>query len=260
MEKMTIQEVENLLFHNEKTINRKTIKLLENDDRKGIQNLITRWKKQQEKAEVLKQKYETLQIYERNLRMQGIHLISGVDEVGRGPLAGPVVAAAVILPEKPDLTGIDDSKKLTESKREFFYGEIVKQAISIGIGIVSSNKIDEINIYQATILAMKKAIVDLQCTPEHLLIDAISLPLDIQQTNIIKGDAKSISIAAASIIAKVTRDRLMKKLDKKYPQYGFATNMGYGTSEHLTALKAYGPIDEHRVSFQPIQSMNKSIG
>lgn len=262
MNELTTQQIEHLLFQDKKKVSKKTIKLLEIDNRKSVQTILTRWKKQQEKLEALDRKYDTLQAYERELRAQGIHLIAGIDEVGRGPLAGPVVAAAVILPETVNLLGIDDSKKLNEDKREFFFEKIINQAISIGIGMVSSKEIDEINIYQATIHAMQKAINNLDCLPEHLLIDAMKLPIDISQTNIIKGDAKSISIAAASIIAKVTRDRLMKQLDKKHPQYGFATNMGYGTSEHLKALQKFGPIEDHRFSFQPIKDyrFEKSLG
>jgi ribonuclease HII len=262
MKKLTIQEVETLLFLSETKISSKTLKLIEADNRKGVQAAITRWKKQQEKLAALNEKYEMLQCYERNLRKQGTHLIAGVDEVGRGPLAGPVIAAAVILPNDVKLVGIDDSKKLNEAKREFYYNEILAQAISVGIGCVSAKEIDEINIYQASIKAMQNAIMQLDCRPEHLLVDALTLPMDINQTNIIKGDAKSVSIAAASIIAKVTRDRIMKELDDKYPQYGFVTNMGYGTSEHMEALQSYGPIEEHRFSFQPVQAsiFEKSLG
>lgn len=262
MDKLTIQDVEDLLFNSDKTINNKILKQLEQDERKGVQLALSKWKKQRKKDAERKKKYDALQVYELDLRKQGIHLIAGLDEVGRGPLAGPVVAAAVILPENVNLIGIDDSKKLSEVKREYFYNEILNQAIAVGVGMVSSKEIDEVNIYQATILAMKLAVDELNCKPEHLLIDALTLPLNINQTKIIKGDAKSISIAAASIIAKVTRDRLMRELDKKYPQYGFATNMGYGTSEHLAALQKHGPIEEHRFSFQPVQTsiFDKALG
>ena len=191
--------------------------------------------------------------YERNLRKEGIKLIAGVDEVGRGPLVGPVVAACVILPEKFNLDGLTDSKKLSEKKRDFFFEEIKKQAISIGIGIKDENVIDEVNIYEATKLAMKEAIDNCDVKPEHILIDAMPLELDIPTTSIIKGDLKSITISAASVIAKVTRDRMMYELDKKFPMYEFKKNKGYPTKAHMDAIKKYGIIKEHRKTFGPVR-------
>lgn len=193
--------------------------------------------------------------YERELRENNIKLIAGVDEVGRGPLVGPVVAACVVLPEKFFLDGLTDSKKLSEKKREFFFDEIKKQAIGIGIGIISEKIIDEINIYEATKLAMKDAINDCinNCKIEHVLIDAMPLDLDIPTTSIIKGDLKSITISAASVIAKVTRDRMLDDLDKKYPMYEFKNNKGYPTKKHIEAIEKYGIIAEHRKSYGPVK-------
>ena len=187
--------------------------------------------------------------YERELREQGLSYIAGVDEVGRGPLAGPVVAACVILPEDFFIPQINDSKKLSGKQRDELYDKIMEQAIDVGIGVVSSEEIDRMNILQATIKAMLKAVDSLKITPEFLLIDALEIPALIPQMKIIKGDAKSVSIACASIVAKVYRDRLMEQYSKEYPQYHFAKNAGYGTKEHLEALKKYGPCPLHRKSF-----------
>ena len=190
--------------------------------------------------------------YERELINKGINLIAGVDEVGRGPLVGPVVTAAVILPVNYKLEGLTDSKKLTPKKRDKFYDIIMHDAISVSIGMKDAIVIDEVNIYEATKLAMKEAIDGLNIKPEHVLIDAMPLDISIPHTSIIKGDAKSLSIAAASVIAKVTRDRMMDELDKIYPMYGFKDNAGYGTKKHIEAIKEYGIIDEHRKTFKPV--------
>ncbi|HEY8364198.1 MAG TPA: ribonuclease HII [Haloplasmataceae bacterium] len=200
-------------------------------------------------------KFINMTTYENELRGLNIRLIGGIDEAGRGPLAGPVVASCVILPNDFYLPGLDDSKKLSVKKRELFFTEIQSKAIGIGIGIVDVNEIDEYNIYQATKIAMTNAISNLIVKPEHLLIDAMTLDIDIPQTSIIKGDQKSISIAAASIIAKVTRDHYMDELDKIYPEYHFKNNKGYGTKEHLEAIKKYGITNVHRKTFEPIKSM-----
>lgn len=176
--------------------------------------------------------------------------IAGIDEAGRGPLAGPVAAAAVILDPSQEILYINDSKKLSEARREMLYDEIMQKALSVGIGLVSAARIDEINILQATYEAMRKAVAQLSPVPGVLLVDAVTIPgVDIRQVPIIKGDAKSISIGAASIIAKVTRDRILKEMDRTYPQYGFAQHKGYGTAQHIAALKAYGPCPAHRKSF-----------
>lgn len=189
--------------------------------------------------------------FETELYNNGINFIAGIDEVGRGPLVGPVVTAAVILPKDFYDERINDSKKLTEKKRELLYDVIMENAISVGVGISSENVIDEINILNATKRAMLEAVNNLSVKPEHLLIDAVKLDTDIPQTSIIKGDAKSESIAAASIIAKVTRDRMMIELDKIHPEYDFKHNKGYGTKKHIEAIRKYGIIKEHRKTFAP---------
>lgn len=192
--------------------------------------------------------------YENNLYKEGVTLIAGVDEVGRGPLIGPVVACACILPVNFYHKDIKDSKKLSEKKREEMYKIIKENAISIGLGIVSEKVIDEVNIYEATKIAMKEAIKNLNITPEHVLIDAMKLELNIPSTSIIKGDAKSESIAAASIIAKVTRDHMLDEMDKEYPMYDLKNNKGYDTKKHLEALQTYGPCKYHRVSYSPVRN------
>lgn len=189
--------------------------------------------------------------FETELYNNGINFIAGIDEVGRGPLVGPVVTAAVILPKDFYDERINDSKKLTEKKRKLLYDVIMENAISVGIGISSEDVIDEINILNATKRAMLEAVNNLSVKPEHLLIDAVKLNTDIPQTSIIKGDAKSESIAAASIIAKVTRDRMMVELDKIHPEYDFKHNKGYGTKKHIEAIRKYGIIKEHRKTFAP---------
>lgn len=200
---------------------------------------------------------DDLLVFERELYDKGIKFIAGVDEVGRGPLFGPVVAAAVILKKDYNLKGLTDSKKLTEKKRNEFYEIIKKDAVAIGIGIIDEKKIDEVNIYEATKLAMKEAINNLKVKPEHILIDAMPLELDIPTTSIIKGDSKSESIAAASVIAKVTRDSMMYEIDKKYPLYGFGSHKGYPTKKHIEALKEYGVIKGYRRTFTPVKDLIK---
>lgn len=195
--------------------------------------------------------------YEEELNGKGINLIAGVDEVGRGPLIGSVVAAAVILPSGFYMSEINDSKKLSEKKREELYPIIMEKAISVGIGVVDSETIDRVNILNATKMAMKMAINNLSVKPEHVLIDAVKLDIDIPYTAIIKGDAKSESIAAASIVAKVYRDNMMKELDKEYPMYDFKSNKGYGTKKHIEAIKKYGVLKEHRKTFKPVSDYVK---
>ena len=189
--------------------------------------------------------------FENELYESGIKYIDGIDEVGRGPLVGPVVTAAVILPKDFYDERINDSKKLTEKKRELLYDVIMENAVSVGIGISSEDVIDDINILEATKKAMIEAVNNLSVKPQHLLIDAVKLNVDIPQTSIIKGDAKSESIAAASIIAKVTRDRMMIELDKEHPEYDFKHNKGYGTKKHIEAIEKYGILKEHRKTFAP---------
>ena len=196
---------------------------------------------------------EDLYKYERDLISKGIKLIGGIDEVGRGPLVGPVVACCCVLPLDYQLEGLTDSKKLSEVKREKFYDILIQDAITYGIGVIDEKIIDEVNIYEATKLAMLEAIKNCHLKPEYLLIDAMKLETDIPFTSIIKGDAKSLSIAAASVIAKVTRDRMLLELDKKYPMYDFKNNKGYPTKKHLEAIQKYGIIKEHRKTYGPVK-------
>ena len=191
--------------------------------------------------------------YEKELIKNGIKLIAGVDEVGRGPLVGPVVTAAVILPVNYKLEGLTDSKKLTPKKRDKFYDIIMHDALAVSIGMEDAKVIDEVNIYEATKLAMIEAIDGLNIKPEHILIDAMPLDISIPHTSIIKGDAKSLSIAAASVIAKVTRDRMMDELDIKYPMYNYKKNKGYPTKEHIEAINKYGIIDGYRKTYGPVK-------
>lgn len=190
--------------------------------------------------------------YEKELYNKGYSLIAGVDEVGRGPLVGPVVAAAVILPKNYKLEGLTDSKKLSEAKRNYFDEIIKRDAISYGIGVVDNDIIDEVNIYEATKLAMKQAISNLKVKPDYVLTDAMKLDIDTPLTPLIKGDLRSLSISAASVIAKVYRDNLMYVLDKNYPYYNFKNNKGYPTKDHIEAIKKYGIIKEHRISYHPV--------
>lgn len=220
----------------------------ESDERSGVIKLVEQAKKRLQKLEEERKRIWKLQEYERKYGQYTY--ICGIDEVGRGPLAGPVVAGAVILPKDCDILYINDSKKLTAAKREELYDEIMEKAVAAGIGMVSPQRIDEINILQATYEAMREAISKLDPQPDLLLNDAVTIPqVEIHQVPIIKGDAKSISIGAASIIAKVTRDRLMVEYDKVMPEYGFASNKGYGSAAHIDALKKYGATPIHRRSF-----------
>lgn len=218
------------------------------DGRSGVQALVNQAKKRLQKLEAERERIHRLGKYEREYAQYDY--ICGIDEVGRGPLAGPVVAGAVILPKDCEILYINDSKKLSAKKREELYDIIMEQAVATGIGMVSPQRIDEINILQATYEAMREAISKLSITPDILLNDAVTIPqVDIPQVPIIKGDAKSISIGAASIIAKVTRDRLMEEYEKIMPEYGFASNKGYGSGAHIEAIKTYGPSPIHRMTF-----------
>ena len=219
------------------------------DQRAGVVKLVSQANKRIDKYKAEIQRMENLKFFERKYG-DVFHVICGIDEAGRGPLAGPVVAGAVVFPADTDITGINDSKKLTEKKREELYDLIMKKAVSVGIGMASPQRIDEINILQATYEAMREAISKLSVTPDLLLNDAVTIPeLPMKQVAIVKGDAKSVSIGAASIIAKVTRDRLMYEYDKVMPEYGFAKHKGYGTKEHIEAIKKYGPSPIHRTTF-----------
>lgn len=224
------------------------IQTYEADERTGVQALVLKAKKRLEALEKEILRTEEMKRYEKEYDACGY--ICGIDEVGRGPLAGPVVAGAVILPKDCDILYINDSKKLSAAKREVLYDEIMEKAVAVGIGMASPKRIDEINILQATYEAMREAIKKLAVTPDILLNDAVTIPqVNIKQVPIIKGDAKSISIGAASIVAKVTRDRMMVEYDKILPEYGFASNKGYGSKEHIEALKKYGPSPIHRATF-----------
>ncbi len=227
----------------------------EADSRSGVQKVILQRKKAIQAEEAEDKRLESMLRYEKKIYAQGFQLIAGIDEVGRGPLAGPVVAAAVILPKGCKIKHLNDSKKISKSKHVAIYHEVMEQAVAVGIGIKDTQVIDQVNIYEATKLAMLEALGKLNPAPQHLLIDAMKLDTPIPQQSIIKGDAKSLSIAAASIVAKVIRDRLMVDYDQTYPGYGFAKNAGYGTAEHLTGLKRLGITPIHRKSFEPIKSL-----
>mgnify|MGYP000249472523 CR=1 FL=1 len=218
------------------------------DTRSGVQKLIAQCRKKEAALEAEKQRIENMKVYEHKYEHLGY--LCGIDEVGRGPLAGPVVACAVILPQDSRILYLNDSKKLSASKREELYDIIMEQAVATGLGTIGPDRIDEINILQATYEAMRQAIAQLSPQPDLLLNDAVTIPkVTMPQVPIIKGDAKSISIGAASIIAKVTRDRMMVYYDSIYPEYGFASNKGYGSAEHIAALKKYGPTPIHRRTF-----------
>ena len=228
---------------------------LEQDSRSGVIQAIAKRKKEIQKRLDEDERLEGMLAYEKECYARGIELIAGVDEVGRGSLAGPVVAAAVILPKACKIPGLNDSKKIPKYKHKEIYEAVLQNAIAIGIGIKDNHVIDQVNIYEATKLAMMEAIGRLDPQPQHLLIDAMKLDLPISQTSIIKGDANSLSIAAASIVAKVTRDQMMEEFDREYPGYDFAQNAGYGTAKHLAGLDKLGVTPIHRRSFEPIKSM-----
>lgn len=227
---------------------RKLIQEYQGDERAGVQKEVEKALKRLHSLETEYERTKNLWKYEREYPTY--QAICGIDEVGRGPLAGPVVAGAVILPKDCDILYINDSKKLSEKKREELYEEIMEKAVAVGIGYASPERIDEINILQATYEAMREAISNLGVLPDILLNDAVTIPgIECRQIPIIKGDAKSISIGAASIVAKVTRDRLMVEYDKVFPEYNFASNKGYGAAAHIRALKEYGPSPIHRKTF-----------
>lgn len=218
------------------------------DGRAGVAGLIAQYQKKLEKLTAEKKRLDAMRRYEREHAHYG--LVCGVDEAGRGPLAGPVVAGAVILPEGCEILYLNDSKQLSEKRREELFGEIKEKAVAWGVGMASPARIDEINILQATYEAMRQAVSALDPAPQILLNDAVRIPgVALPQVPIIKGDAKSLSIAAASVLAKVTRDRLMREYDKAMPEYGFAAHKGYGSAAHIEALKKYGPSPIHRRSF-----------
>ena len=252
MEKRSIKEVK-LLLEEIQTLSDERLTELRSDERKGVQDLISKFERQYAKKAERAAHFEEMRRFESAAKQKGYKMIAGIDEVGRGPLAGPVVAAAVILPEGMEDIGLDDSKKLSAKKRVEIFEVIKEQAIAIGIGIVDAFTIDKINIYEASKVAMKRAIELLPEQPDYLLIDAMKLDTGIPEEGIIKGDAKSISIAAASIVAKEVRDQMMKDYDQLYPGYGFAQNAGYGTKVHLEGLEKLGPTPIHRMTFAPVK-------
>lgn len=248
MTNQSIAEIKKQLSATAATELESLLEYYEKDSRAGVVKLVGTYRKKLTKLEEEKQRTIHMSKYEREY--EDYAYICGIDEVGRGPLAGPVVAGAVILPKDCDILYLNDSKQVSEKMREKLYDEIMEKAVATGIGMVSPQRIDSDNILQATYAAMRLAIDNLAVKPDILLNDAVTIPkVDIRQIPIIKGDAKSISIAAASIIAKVTRDRLMVQYDELYPEYGFASNKGYGAAKHLEALKEYGFTPIHRMTF-----------
>lgn len=225
------------------------------DERAGVKNAVKSWYRQYDKQQAKQQKHAEMLLFEQQLKQEGYQLVAGIDEVGRGPLAGPVVAACVIMKEDSHLLDVNDSKQLSVSKRDELYEAILNECVAYGVGIMSHDVIDDVNIYEATKLAMQQAIDNMSQQPDYLLIDAMHLSNGIAQQSLIKGDARSYSIACASIIAKVTRDRMMSDYAKKYPEYDFENNAGYGTQKHLEALRHYGVTAIHRKTFEPIKSM-----
>lgn len=250
--RQSIEEIRHFFQSNPMVSEAELVKLAA-DERKGVQKLVQQYEKAQHKKQALCDQFARMSEFEQLARAQGARAIAGIDEVGRGPLAGPVVAAAVILPADALLLGLNDSKQLSEAQREALFAAIEEQAIAIGIGVISPQIIDEVNIYEASKLAMIEAVQKLAVPADYLLIDAMVLPVNLPQEKLIKGDARSNSIAAASIIAKVTRDRMMTAYAQEYPGYDFEHNAGYGTAKHLAALASKGITPIHRKSFAPVK-------
>lgn len=248
MKPLSITDIKNILNNTSEEELASIINKFSEDSREGVKKLISARKRKSEKLALELERIDIMHKYENEYKEY--EYIAGIDEVGRGPLAGPVVTAAVILPKDTKILYINDSKKLSKEKREELFQEIMEKAVSTSIGIVHSEEIDNINILNATYKAMKEAIENLKVQPQAVLVDAVTIPdINILQRGIIKGDEKSISIAAASIIAKVTRDQMMEGYDSLYPEYGFLRNKGYGTQEHIAAIKKYGPTPIHRATF-----------
>jgi len=251
LEKLTIAQIKQRI--DQHMIDTHLLNKLKKDKRKGVQKLVKLVEKRQEIEKKQKEQFHRLLQFDQQFRTAEHYLVAGVDEAGRGPLAGPVVAAAVILPDDLCLVGMNDSKQLTEKERINFYDLITAKAISYQITVVHNDAIDEMNIYEATKTAMIKALAQLHISPHIALIDAMPIhSLPYKTKSVIKGDMKSLSIAAASVLAKVKRDEIMKKIDKAYPQYHFAKNKGYGTKEHLDSLEQYGCTPYHRKTFSPV--------
>lgn len=248
---MTIKEIK-LLLAKEKITDAELASLAQ-DSRLGVQKLVSSYQKRQAKLAAKKAAFQNRFHYEK-LFWAKKQLVAGVDEVGRGPLAGPVVTAAVIIDQNFDLVDVNDSKKLSAQKRCELYPKILAEAVSVAVGVKDAAVIDKVNIYEADRLAMAQAVNNLDCRPDALLVDAMDVPVALPQVKLIKGDAKSNSIAAASIIAKVFRDKLMEDYAKIYPEYHFELNVGYGTKDHLAAIQQYGPTPIHRKTFAPINA------
>jgi ribonuclease HII len=244
----TISEIKNELAGADEAQREALLIFYNEDGRSGVAALVRKYEKEKEKLIQEKNRIEQMKVYEK--KYDHIGYICGIDEAGRGPLAGPVVAGAVILPRDSQILWLNDSKQLSARRREELYDVIMKEAVAVGVGYASPARIDEINILQATYEAMREAVSSLKVRPQILLNDAVRIPgIELPQVPIIKGDAKSVSIAAASIIAKVTRDRLMVEYDKVMPEYGFASHKGYGAKTHIEAIQKYGPSPVHRASF-----------
>ncbi|WP_202077039.1 ribonuclease HII [Caldalkalibacillus salinus] len=257
---MTIKEIKSWLDNTAEEHVVQHLKALEKDGRQGVKRLAQSWERRIQLKEERERHWEHIQRHEKELREQGYNFIAGVDEVGRGPIAGPVVAAAVILPQDFKLVGINDSKQLSKEDRETYDTYIREHALDYHIAFVDAKDIDRMNIYQATVQAMKDALTTMTMKPEYALIDAVRLShLSYPSRSIVKGDANSVSIAAASIIAKVARDRWMEEIANLYPQYGFERHKGYGTKEHWQALNEKGPTPIHRKSFIQ-QQMTITLG
>lgn len=252
--KYTVKAVKELLSQGD--VSNELLEELQLDSRAGVKKLLEQYYKKIEQKKALIEKFHSKEFLEKPYWDHDL-LVAGVDEVGRGPLAGPVVTAAVILPPDNTLYEVDDSKKLSISKRAELYKQICDQAIDISVAVGSPQLIDQENIYHATELTMAQSIKRLYAKPNHILVDAMTIPVDIPQTKLIKGDAKSLSIGAASIIAKVSRDRLMTMYSHLYPEFGFGNNDGYGTKQHLQALDKFGRTKIHRLSFSPVKKINK---
>jgi len=249
VKKKTVAQIEKELIEGDDEQREVLMEVYSHDPRKGVMRLLESVRKHREFIREEKLRLEEMRIFERNYADDYI-AICGIDEAGRGPLAGPVVAGACILPFQAEIFYLNDSKKVSKNIRKKLFREIQEKSISHGVGIVSPERIDEINILHATYEAMRLAVEQMELSPDLLLVDAVTIPdIDIKQVGIIKGDEKSVSIAAASILAKVTRDRLMIEYDQVYPEYGFASNKGYGSAAHIAALKKYGPCPIHRQSF-----------
>lgn len=250
MKEKSVKEINSIIENISTDEYLKYIDILKDDERKSVKNIAVKLAKKLDKMRTENERLEMINIFENEGYEKGFTYIGGIDEAGRGPLAGPVVAAVVVFKPGTKIEGINDSKKLSEAKRDELFEIIKEEALDYGIGIVQKDEIDEYNILNATYMAMKKAVNCLKQKPDYLLVDAAHIPdVDIEQKSIIKGDSKSISIAAASIIAKVTRDSIMYEYDKMYPEYGFASHKGYGTDQHYKAIREHGITSIHRRSF-----------